>query len=113
MGLGQQAEKLGLAQQELVPPVGGFGLGVGFATRDYAISLITGLAISGAIFVLYELDRAFLHPWLERLACDWLHLGLEMTFSLLEHVLGALAALLLLSRPHDRQLRELQFADEV
>jgi len=83
---------------EILLPAIGFGLGVGFATRNYPVSLITGLAISSSIYVLYRLDRAFLHPWLERLSQDWLHLGLEMTFSLLEHVLGALLALLVCSR---------------
>jgi len=83
---------------EILLPALGFGLGVGFATRNYPVSLITGLAISNSIYVLYRLDRAFLHPWLERLSQDWLHLGLEMTFSLLEHVLGALLALFVCSR---------------
>jgi signal transduction histidine kinase len=83
---------------EILLPAIGFGLGVGFATRDYPVSLATGLAISSSIYVLYKLDRAFLHPWLEKLSQDWLHLGLEMTFSLLEHVLGALLALLVCSR---------------
>lgn len=78
---------------EIFLPAIGFGLGVGFATRDYPVSLVTGLAISGTIYILYMLDRAFLHPHLEKLSRDWLHLGLELTFSLLEHILGALLAL--------------------
>jgi two-component system LytT family sensor kinase len=40
----------------------------------------------------------FLHPRLEKLTRDWMHLGLEMTFSLLEHVLGAVVALLVCRR---------------
>ena len=83
---------------EILLPAIGFGLGVGFATRDYPVSLITGLAISSSIYVLYQLDQTFLHPWLEKVSQDWLHLGLEMTFSVLEHVLGALLALLVSSR---------------
>jgi signal transduction histidine kinase len=83
---------------ELLLPAIGFGLGVGLATADFAFSLITGLAISGTIYVLCALDRAFLHPHLEKLSRDWLHLGLELTLSLLEHVLGALVALLVCSR---------------
>ena len=79
---------------EIVLPAIGFGLSVGFATGEYPVSLITGLAISGSIYVLYRLDQAFLHPRLEKLSRDWVHLGLEMTFSLLEHVLGTLLALL-------------------
>ena len=83
---------------EIALPAVGFGLSVGFATRNYPISLITGLAISGTIYVLCELDQAFLHPHLEKLSRDWVHLGLEMTFSLLEHILGALLALFICSR---------------
>jgi hypothetical protein len=83
---------------ELFLPAIGFGLGVGFATRNYPVSLVTGLAISGAIWGLYSLDRKFLHGRLEKLSRDWVHLGLEMTFSLLEHVLGALAAVLVCGR---------------
>jgi LytS/YehU family sensor histidine kinase len=60
--------------------------------------VVTGLAVSGAIAGLYRLDRRFLHPRLEKLSWDWAHLGLEMTFLLLEHVLGALAAILVCSR---------------
>jgi signal transduction histidine kinase len=83
---------------EILLPATGFGVGVGYATRDYPVSLITGLAISGAIHVLYTLDQAWLHPRMERLSQDWLHLGLEMSFSLLEHILGALIGLLACSR---------------
>lgn len=83
---------------EILLPAIGFGLSVGFATNDYPASLVTGLAISGTIYVLYRLDRAFLRPRLEVVQRDWLHIGLEMTFSLLEHVLGALLALLVSSR---------------
>jgi len=83
---------------EIVLPALVFFLGVGFATQDYPASLLTGLAISGSIYVLYRLDRAFIRPRLERLSRDWLQVGLEMTLSLLEHVLGALLALLVCSR---------------
>jgi signal transduction histidine kinase len=83
---------------EIGLPAIGFALSVGFATRNWPVSLVTGLAISGSIHVLYLLDRAFLHPRLEKLSRDWVHLGLEMTFSLLEHVLGAVLALLVCMR---------------
>jgi two-component system LytT family sensor kinase len=83
---------------ELFLPAVGFGLGVGLATGHFAFSLVTGLAISGTIYVLYALDRAFLHPRLEKLSRDWMHLGLELTFSFLAHILGALLALLTCSR---------------
>jgi hypothetical protein len=79
-------------------PALGFALGVGFATWNWLASLVTGLAISSAIYVLYRLDRSYLHPHLEKLPHDWVHLGLEMTFSLLEHILGALVALLVCGR---------------
>ena len=75
-----------------------FALGVGIATQNWPASIVTGLVVSGAITGLYWLDRRVLHPWLETLSRDWLHLGLEMVFSLLEHVLGALAALLVCGR---------------
>ena len=65
---------------------------MGFATGDYPVALLTGLAINGTIHVPYQLDRALFHPLLEQLSRDWLHLGPEMTCSLLEHVLGALLA---------------------
>jgi len=75
-----------------------FALGVGIATQNWPASMVTGLAVSGAITGLYWLDRRFLHPRLERLSRGWLHLGLEMAFSLLEHILGALVALFVCSR---------------
>jgi signal transduction histidine kinase len=83
---------------EIGLPVIGFTLSVGFATWDWLASFVTGLVISASIHILYRLDQAFLHPRLEKLSPDWVHLGLEMTFSLLEHVLGALLALLVCSR---------------
>jgi signal transduction histidine kinase len=86
------------ALMEIGLPVVGFAMSLGYATRNYLASIITGLAISTTIHVLYRLDRSFLHPRLEKLSRDWLHLGLEMTFSLLEHILGALLALFACSR---------------
>jgi signal transduction histidine kinase len=95
---GGHGQTIKRALMELFLPAIGFGLGVGIATWDWPASLITGLTISGAIYVLDRLDRACLHPRLEKLSRDWAHLGLEMIFSLLEHVVGALSALLLCSR---------------
>jgi len=83
---------------DILLPAVGFGMGVGFATGDYPVSMTTGLVISSSIHVLYKLDQAFLHPRLEKLHPDWLQLGLEMTFSLFEHILGALLALFVCSR---------------
>jgi len=77
---------------EIILPAIAFSLGVGFAIGNYPVSFITGLAISGTIYVLYELDQILLHPRLERLPRDW-QLGLEIASSLLEHILGALLAL--------------------
>lgn len=75
-------------------PALAFAISVGIATRNWPASMVTGLAVSGAITGLYSLDRNVLHPRLEKLSRDWLHLGLEMSFLLLDHVLGALVALL-------------------
>lgn len=83
---------------EIVLPAMGFGVGVGLATGQWSVSLVTGVAISGTVHLLYQLDRAFLHPHLEKLSRDWLHLGLELTFLLFEHLLGGLLALLICSR---------------
>jgi sensor histidine kinase YesM len=93
-----QRHAIGRTLVEIVLPAIAFGLSVGFATQDYPASLVTGFAISGTIYVLYRLDRVFLRPRLEAVSRDWLKVGLEMTFSLLEHVLGALLALLVCSR---------------
>lgn len=79
-------------------PALAFALGIGIATRNWLVSLVTGLAVSSVIAGLYALDRWILHPRLERLSHDWLHLGLEMTFLLLDHAVGALLALLACSR---------------
>jgi signal transduction histidine kinase len=79
-------------------PALAFATSVGIATRDWPVSLLTGLAVSGAITGIYSLDRTFLHPRLEKLSRDWLHLGLEMTCLLLDHVLGALVGLFVCSR---------------
>jgi signal transduction histidine kinase len=83
---------------EIILPAIGFGLGVGLATGQLPVSLATGLGISGTIDVLYRLDRAFLHPRLEKLSRDWVHLGLELTFSLFEHIVGGLLALFVCGR---------------
>ncbi len=83
---------------ELCLPALAFTLGVGFATGNWPASFATGLAVSSAIAALYWLDQRFVHPRLEKLSQDWLHLGLEMTVLLLDHVVGAVAALLICSR---------------
>jgi two-component system LytT family sensor kinase len=83
---------------ELGLPALAFALGVGLATGNWPASFATGLAITGAIFALHWLDQRFVHPRLEKLSRDWLHLGVEMMFSLLDHVVGAVAALLVCSR---------------
>ena len=79
-------------------PALAFALGVGIATQDWLASLVTGLAVSSAIAGLYSLDRRYVHPGLEKLPWDWAHLGLEMTLLLLEHILGAVVAVLVCSR---------------
>jgi signal transduction histidine kinase len=94
----KQQHAIGRLLMEIILPAMVFGVNVGFATQDYPASFVTGFAISGMIYVLYQLDRTFLRPRLETVPRDWLKVGLEMTFSLLEHVLGALLALGVCSR---------------
>jgi signal transduction histidine kinase len=74
-----------------------FAVGVGLATRNWPASIVTGLAISSAIAALSWLDRRFLHPALEKISPDWVRLGLEMTALSFDHLLGAVAALLVCS----------------
>jgi signal transduction histidine kinase len=83
---------------ELGLPTLAFTLGVGFATGNWPASFATGLAISSAIFALYRLDQELVHPHVETVSPDWLRLGLEMTFLLLDHVVGAVVGLLVCSR---------------
>jgi len=97
----QKAQKRGRATlgellETLLPAIL-FSLGTGYAIGNYAISVATGLAISGTIGILYKLDQVFLHPRLKNLSRDW-QLGLEIIASLLEHVLGAVLALFACSR---------------
>jgi signal transduction histidine kinase len=78
-------------------PALAFSLGAGFATRNWLTSIITGLAISGAICLFSWLDHRFLHPHLKKLSQDWLRLGLETTLTLFDHILGALVTLFICS----------------
>jgi sensor histidine kinase YesM len=83
-------------------PAAGFTITVAYATGRYDLSTVaTGVAMAGMLALLWELDRALIQPRLKRLARDWLQLGLEMAFSLLEHILGALLALLVCGRVFD------------
>jgi signal transduction histidine kinase len=95
----RQAIRRALA--ELALPALAFTVGVGVATGKWLASLVTGLAISAAIFALHWLDQRFVHPRLEMVSPDWLRLGLEMTVLLLDHVVGAVGALLMCSRLFD------------
>jgi signal transduction histidine kinase len=83
---------------ELGLPALAFALGVGIATGNWPASLATGLVISSAIAGLYWLDRQLFHPRLQKVAPDWLRLGLEMTSLLLDHVVGAVVTLAVCSR---------------
>jgi signal transduction histidine kinase len=83
---------------ELGLPALAFTFGIGFATRKWTASFATGLVISSAIAGLYWLDQRFVEPHLEELSRDWLRLGLEMTCLLLDHLVGAVVALLVCSR---------------
>jgi hypothetical protein len=79
-------------------PALAFTLSVGLATRNWPASFATGVAISSAILALYWLDQRFVHPRPEKVSPDWMRLGLEMTALLLDHVVGAVVALLVCSR---------------
>jgi signal transduction histidine kinase len=83
---------------EVALPALAFFLGVGFATGNWPAALVTGLAMSSTIYALFWLHQWFLKPQCEKLSQDWARLGLEMTFTLLAHVVGALAALFVCSR---------------
>ncbi len=74
-------------------PALAFALGVGYATRNWPVSFVTGLAMSGTICLFSWLDQRLLHPHLEALSWDWLRLGLEMTLTLVDHVLGVMVTL--------------------
>jgi sensor histidine kinase YesM len=89
---------IGRVLAELGLPALAFTLGVGLATGNWLASFATGVAISSAIFALYRLDQELIRPRLEEASPDWLRLGLEMTFLLLDHVVGAVVALLVCSR---------------
>jgi two-component system LytT family sensor kinase len=91
-------QAIGRALAELCLPALAFTLSVGLATGNWPASLVTGVAISSAIFAFYWLDHRFVHPRLEKLSRDWVRLGLEMTFLLLDHIVGAVVALLVCSR---------------
>jgi sensor histidine kinase YesM len=91
----QLAKRIAL---EFLLPAAAFAVGVGLGTGDFVASIVTGLAISGAIYLLYWLHSKFLRPRLQQVPRDWLRLGLEMTASLLEHLAGALVVLLVCSR---------------
>lgn len=72
-----------------------FGVTVCFATRSVGLaSFVTGLAMSGALVLLWEADRVLLQPRLKSLPRDWLRFGLENTFSVLEHFFAPLLALI-------------------
>ena len=96
-----QVERQGAIRRilaELGLPAIAFALGVGFATGNWPVSFATGLAITSTILALCWLDQRFVHPRLETVSPDWLRMGLEMTTLLLDHVVGAVAALLVCSR---------------
>jgi two-component system LytT family sensor kinase len=83
----------------IVLPAVGSSLAVAYATGRYDLSAVaTGLTITGVLALFWQLDRVFVKPWLKRLPQDWLRLGLEMTLSVFEHIMGAFLALLVCGR---------------
>jgi two-component system LytT family sensor kinase len=95
---GGQRDALGRAVAELLLPALVFGVGVGFATGEWPASLASGAAVSAVIYGLRWMSQRVLYPRLQALSRDWLHLGLEMTLDLTQHVLGASMAILACSR---------------
>ncbi|RLC75535.1 MAG: hypothetical protein DRJ03_08910 [Chloroflexi bacterium] len=86
----------------VILPAAGSSLAVAYATGRWDLSAIaTGLAIAGVLALSWQLDRTLIQPQLKRVTQDWLRLGLEITFSLLGHVIGALVALFTCSRIFD------------
>lgn len=96
--VGEHRDAIRRAAAELLLPALAFGAGIGLATGKWRASFATGAAVSAAIYGLHWMNQRFIHPHLEALSRDWLHLGLEMTLGLLEHVLGAAAAMLVCGR---------------
>jgi two-component system LytT family sensor kinase len=82
---------------ELLLPALALGVGVGFATGKWPASFATGAAVSVAIYGLRWISQRFIHSRLEALSRDWLHLGLEMSLDLFQHVLGASAVMVVCS----------------
>ena len=86
----------------VVLPTVGSGLAVAYATGRWDLSvLFTGLAVTGTMTLFWQLDRAFVQPWLKRVTQDWLQLGLGIALSVLGHILGALLALFVCSHIFD------------
>jgi signal transduction histidine kinase len=74
----------------------GFGVAVCFALGYVGVTpFVTGLAMAGALAALWGADRLLLQPRLKRLRRDWVRFGLENAFSMLEHLVGPLLALVL------------------
>ena len=86
---------------ELGLPALAFTMGVGLATGNWPASFVTGLSVSSTIAALYWLDKSFMRPRLMRVSTDWMRLGLEMTILLLDHVVGAVVAVLVCSQLFD------------
>ncbi len=86
----------------IILPTIGSSLAVAYATGRWGLSAVaTGLAITGGLALSWRLDRALIQPRLKRVTRDWMRLGLEITFSLLGHVVGAFIPLFACSRIFD------------
>jgi len=78
----------------VVTPLVGSTVGVAYTTGRWDLSAVaTGLAITGTLALFWRLDRAYIYPRLQRIPQDWLRMEMEMFFSVVEHLLGALLAL--------------------
>jgi len=78
----------------VITPLFGSTLAVACATGRWDLrALGTGLLITGTLALVWKLDRMFIHPHLKRIQRDWLRMEMEMFISVVEHLLGALLAL--------------------
>jgi signal transduction histidine kinase len=81
---------------QVVAPLVGSSIAVAYATGRWDLSAVgTGLAITATLALFWKLDRALIHPRLQRIPRDWLRLETELFVSVLGHLLGALLALVL------------------
>jgi two-component system LytT family sensor kinase len=92
---GQKRDNLArILSHQVIFPFVGSAIAAAYATGRWDLSAVgTGLAITGTLALFWRLDRAFIHPRLQRIPQDWLRIEMEIFVSLAGHLLGALLAL--------------------